>query len=46
MTILDYAAAYETWNRRRRQIRRALFGVSACLIAALPVLFVGLSGHG
>ena len=40
MITLDYAAAYEAWNRRRRQVRRALFGVSAVLIAALPALFV------
>ena len=46
MTMLDYAAAFEALNHRRRRIRRALLGLSAVIVAALPALYLGLSGLG
>jgi hypothetical protein len=45
MTMLDYATVYETQFRRRR-LRRTLLGLSAVLVAAMPLAFVVLSGLG
>jgi hypothetical protein len=40
MTTLDYAWAYETQIRRRRQVQRLLLGVAALAVSAIPLAFV------
>lgn len=46
MTSLDYATVYETQFRGRRRLRRALLGLSALCIAAVPMTVVLLSHLG
>lgn len=45
MTSLDYATYYETEFRHRR-LRRALLGLAAVFISAVPLAFVLMSGLG
>ena len=45
MTTLDYATYYETEFRHRR-LRRALMGLLAVIVLAMPVVVIGLSGPG
>ena len=48
MHTLDYATYYETQfrHRRRKRLRRTLFGLLAVIVSAMPVTFVGLSQLG
>lgn len=44
MTMLDYAAIYETRIRPRQRLRRLLLGVTAVVVSAIPLAYVGLVG--